>query len=319
MNRLLASQYSKHGHKTHHCNYCHQIFGKEKILKDHLEYCSKFECGKTVFPEKGKTLKFVNFERIHDIPFVIFADFECYLIPVNNKIGKNTKQFQKHEASGFCYLIICFDNNIYKPKMVFYTKKSEDEDIGKIFVESLEKDVKEIYNKFKFPKRMIFGDEDKKDFKHAEKCYACGKEFKDAKEKVRDHCHYTGKYRGAACVSCNSKMKNPKFIPVVFHNLQNYDSHLFIKNLGFTEGNINCIPKTDEKYISFSKDIIVDEFFSKKTLKNVFVKRQLRFIDSYKFMSISLEKLVANLEKDDLKILKLFFENEEDRKLLSRK
>ena len=50
---------------------------------------------------------------------------------------------------------------------------------------------------------------------------------------------------------CNSKMKNPKFIPIYFHNLQNYDSHLFIKNIGATEGIISCIPKTEEKYIYF--------------------------------------------------------------------
>ena len=164
---------------------------------------------------------------------------------------------------------------------------------------------------------MIFRDVDKKDFKYAEKYYACGKEFEN--EKVRDHCHYTGKYRGASCVSCNSKMKNPKFMPVVFHNLQNYDSHLFIKNLGFTRGEINCIPKTEEKYISFSKDIIVDEFVSKETQKTVFVKRQLRFIDSLKFMSSSLEKLVKNLNLNELRVLKRSYKDEEERKLLSQK
>ena len=72
---------------------------------------------------------------------------------------------------------------------------------------------------------------------------------KIVKGKVRDHCHFTGKYRSATHNQCNSRMKKTNFIPVIFHNLQNYDSHLFIKNLGFTEGNINCIPKTEEKYI----------------------------------------------------------------------
>ena len=89
-------------------------------------------------------------------------------------------------------------------------------------------------------------------------------------------------------------MKNPKFIPVIFHNLQNYDSHLFIKNLGVTEGEINCIAKTEEKYISFSKDIVVERFKNKEE-KIIEVKKQLRFIDSFKFMASSLEKLVKNL------------------------
>ena len=161
-------------------------------------------------------------------------------------------------------------------------------------------------------------EEDKKDFKYAEKCYACGIIFSSKVEKVKDHCHYTGKYRGAACISCNSKMKNPKFIPVIFHNLQNYDSHLFIKNLGVTEGEINCIAKTEEKYISFSKDIVVERFKNKEE-KIIEVKKQLRFIDSFKFMASSLEKLVKNLNPDELSILKRFFKNEDKRKLLTRK
>ena len=318
MSRLFSSQCSKKKYKIYVCNYCLQKFGKEEILKEHLEYCSKFECGKTVYPKKGETLKFKNYERMHDIPFIVYADFECYLIPIDEIIGDNTKQFQKHEPSGYCYLIKCFDDNLYKPKLRRYTIKSEDEDVSLKFVKSLEKEIRKIYEKFKFPKRIVFTRENKKDFKYAKKCYACDKKF-EKDDKVRDHCHYTGKYRGAACISCNSKMKNPKFIPVVFHNLQNYDSHLFIKNLGFSEGEINCIPKTEEKYISFSKKIVVGEFFSKKTQEYIQVKRELRFVDSLKFMSSSLDKLVKNLDPDELNILKRFFPCEKERKLLERK
>ncbi len=62
-----------------------------------------------------------------------------------------------------------------------------------------------------------------------------------------DLCHGTGMYRGAACNKCrpNLRMKVPNFIPVLFHNLEGYDSHLFVKTLGLTEGDIRCIPKTD--------------------------------------------------------------------------
>ena len=112
-------------------------------------------------------------------------------------------------------------------------------------------------------------------------------------------------------------MKNPKFIPVIFHNLPNYDSHLFIKNIGLTEGNINCIPKTGEKYISFSKDIVVGEF--PKDGKIIKVKKQLRFIDSFKFMSSGLDRLVKNLDPSELEILKMLYPKEEKRKLLERK
>ena len=319
MSRLFSSQVNRHDGKIYVCNFCLQHFNKEKILEDHLEYCRKFKCGKTVYPKKGEILKFKNYQKMHDIPFIIYVDFECYLMPVNNVIGNHTKQFQKHEPSGYCYLIKCFDDNIYKPKLKIYTKKSEDEDISLKFIKSFEKEIRKIHEKFRFPKIIEMKDEDKKDFENAKNCYACGVKFNEKLEKVRDHCHFTGKYRGAACNECNLKMKKPKFIPVVFHNLKNYDSHLFIKNLGVTEGEINCIPKTEEKYISFSKKIIVGEFFSEKTFEYVQVKRELRFIDSFSFLAKSLENLAKNLGKDDFNNLNLFFEDEEERELLKRK
>ena len=82
---------------------------------------------------------------------------------------------------------------------------------------------------------------------------------------------------------------------MIFHNLSGYDSHLFVKNLGFTEGNIDCIPNNDEKYISFSKEITVGTY-PKKAIdeegctyyKQEPIKYKLRFIDSFKFMSTSL-------------------------------
>ena len=75
--------------------------------------------------------------------------------------------------------------------------------------------------------------------------------------KVRDHCHFTGEYCGAAHNECNLKCTKPLILTVIFHNLQNYDSHLFIKQLSKISGDLSCIPSTEEKYISFSKKIKV--------------------------------------------------------------
>ena len=84
---------------------------------------------------------------------------------------------------------------------------------------------------------------------------------------------------------------------MIYHNQSGYDAHLFVKNLGKTEGNIKCIPNNEEKYISFSKDIVVDEYTNKKGEK---IMHEIRFIDSFKFMASSLEGLVKNLAKSDL-------------------
>ena len=126
---------------------------------------------------------------------------------------------------------------------------------------------------------------------------------KVVKNKVRDHCQYTGKYRGAAFSSCNSKMKKIKFIPVIFHNLQNYDSHLFIKSLGVSEGSINCIPNTEEKYISFTKEIIVDKFQTEKIItEKQFKTRCKENINEYEEVLTPVQALTDNMSEKKYKI-----------------
>ena len=78
-------------------------------------------------------------------------------------------------------------------------------------------------------------------------CHICETPLND--DKVRDHCHLTGKYRGAAHNQCKLNCKLPNFYPVIFHNLSGYDTHLFIKDLAKTPGEINCIAKTEENYV----------------------------------------------------------------------
>ena len=124
---------------------------------------------------------------------------------------------------------------------------------------------------------MIFGEKEKEQFNKETKCWICKGEFDDTADKngykkngkVRDHCHFTGKYRGAAHNECNLNYRKPKFTPVVFHNLSGYDSHLFIKYLGFTTGNIECIPNNEEKYISFTKNIEVGTYTDEKEKLNL--------------------------------------------------
>ena len=110
-------------------------------------------------------------------------------------------------------------------KLVSYTG----EDAAQKFVEMVEEAIKEITN---IPqKKMIFGKEEKEQFDKETKCWICKEKFtNDVKNgKIRDHCHFTGRYRGAAHNLCNLKYRKPNFTPVVFHNLSGYDSHLFIK------------------------------------------------------------------------------------------
>ena len=126
-----------------------------------------------------------------------------------------------------------------------------------------------------------------KDFQSATQCWICQKEFNDEKNpKVRDHCHILGQYRGPAHKTCNTKLAIKPWItpiPVVFHNLKGYDSHLIMQQIHKITGRLSCIPNNTEKYISFSVG-------------------QLKFLDSFQFMGSSLAKLVDATDKDDFKI-----------------
>ena len=133
-----------------------------------------------------------------------------------------------------------------------------------------------------------------------EVCYICRKEFNtddnDKKyHKVKDHCHYTGKYRGAAHDICNLRYKISKEISVVFHNGSTYDYHFIIKNLAEEfEGEFECLGENTEKYITFSLPIKKEITKKDKIIK---ISYKIKFIDSYRLMSTSLSKLVDNLSE----------------------
>ena len=192
---------------------------------------------------------------------------------------------------------------------------SSDEDISQRFISSLAKSIENIYEKFKYKKNLKRLMKDMRAYKASTYCHICEGELLN--DKVADHCHLTGKFRGAAHNKCNLEYRIPKFFPVIFHNLAGYDAHLFVKNLGVAEGKINCIPKNEENYISFTKEIEVDTFESNG--KTISVKRELRFIDSFKIMATSLDSLANNLPDNMFNNLSYFYEEQAKLKLLKRK
>ena len=257
-NRLVGSQKttSKNG-KIFICKKCFTHFTKEELLEKHIRYCSNNETVCVKMPEPNTMLYFKNYYKQLPIPFVVYADFECFTKPMNT-CSPNPKEsynynYQKHEPSGFCFYVKGVVDKKIKP--IIYTKTKEDEDISKVFVEKLTEVTKGIYNDFyRRPKPLRLTQDEQKSFDKAETCHICNKKL--INDKVRDHCHFTGQYRGAAHNSCNLQCRKPMILPVIFHNLQGYDAHLFIKQLARLPGELNCIPSTEEKYISFSKRLM---------------------------------------------------------------
>ena len=90
-------------------------------------------------------------------------------------------------------------------------------------------------------------------------------------DKVRDHCHLTGKYRGPTHNKSNLNLKDKvNFIPIFFHNLAGFDSHLFIKELAESEGNIECLAKNKEDYLSFTRKVKVDEYIKNDKINSIY-------------------------------------------------
>ena len=132
-------------------------------------------------------------------------------------------------------------------------------------MDTLEKNIKDIYKKLAFPKDMIMTRHDDLVYDNSTNCHICNEELRE--DRVCDHCHLSGKFRADAHEVCNLKYKVPTCFPVLFHNLSGYDSHRFIKILEHSEGDISCIPSNEENYISFIKQVIVDKFVNKEGRK----------------------------------------------------
>ena len=320
MSRLVGMQTNKHNGKTHICLNCFNTFSLEKSFKEHIEVCLSNEAVKINMPKKGSFIEFNKFGKKLKVPFVVYADFESYTEHITENVNTDdqqsyTKKYQKHTPSGFCYYIV-YRGGIYK-KPVVYTGPNAAEE----FCKHLEMETRDIYDKyFKNVAPMKITKADLDEWKQTNVCHICEKAISNSGDdiKVKDHCHLTGKYRGAAHQNCNLKYKEPSFIPVVFHNLSGYDAHLFIKQLGVSSGEINCIANTEEKYISFTKKILVgvsDDLSERsktetkgdnKPEKEKDIYLNNRFIDSFKFMSSGLDSLVKNLTdngKDSSKIV----------------
>ena len=134
-----------------------------------------------------------------------------------------------------------------------------------------------------------------------------------------DHCHYTARYRGSAHRNCNLMYRIPSYIPVVFHNLSGYDAHLFIKELGkHLRDMMEVIAKNKEDYISFSIKVPVDKYIDGEGQEKEKLI-ELRFIDSFKFMSSSLDSLIRNLVKGGEKLFEFEKYSELQYELLTRK
>ena len=214
------------------------------------------------------------------MPFKIYADTECLLKRIDIDEGKYTKLYQKHIPNSIGAKLVCIDNKSTLQTIIFAGKGCINKFIKWIFTqqERINQIIKEPFNK-----KLKMTIEDKHNYQNSQDCWICNEKLN--KNKVRDHCHITGNYRGAAHSQCNLKQKIPRKSPLIFHNLENYDGHIIFKELNnFDNISVQVLPKTSEKYMS------------------IIVNRNI-FLDSNQFYKGKLDNHASNLEDKDFKYL----------------
>ena len=271
---------NKDSHMKHVCRRCLTAFSSQPVLVDHIDRCQKQQPTKITFSWKDQ-LKFEDYHMKVPVPIRVYADFECINQPQNTP---NVLFKQIPIAVGY-FVISTFGIYYYA---YFGT------DCTTWFVNRMLTLEKIASKYFKTNIELEITPQEEESFQLAEECWFCENpldmQSTSGDTKVRDHDHLTGKYRGAAHNICNinCKQKSSSFVPIFFHNFSGYDCHLIFEEL-LTEAynqnyNPTIIPKSLENYVSVQVGC-------------------LRFLDSYRFLSSSLNKLVKSL--DNFPIMKL--------------
>ena len=177
----------------------------------------------------------------------MYADFECNLKSGENLEDSYSKKIQNPVPCSFTCKLVFVDDEFTKPIVAFRGENAAYEFIKAIFKEY--QYCKKVMKKH-FNKNLIMSEEEEQ-FQSSNTCWICEKLIDDDDEKVRDHCHITGKFRGAAHWSCNINLQLTKKVPVIFHNLRGYDSHLIFNELKHFDTKTDVIPNRLEKNMAF--------------------------------------------------------------------
>ena len=329
LSRLISNQLSRNSHEKFICDGCLTYFHEQSKLDRHQREDCKHV--KSVLPSdelkqnkygetiKESVLQFEKFEKQLKVPFVVYADFEALLKPIHSDdefdYSKSfTAKCYEHQPYAFAYYIKCsYDDSLSK----FVIYRGDNAEVE--FMSRLESDLVQIYQKYLAVIKPMnnLNDDEKRIFDEARTCHICDK-FLNADDRVRDHDHLTGTFRGAAHSICNIQYKVPNFVPVYFHNLSNYDSHLFVKTMALKQEQVDVIALNKEKYISFTKRVHVGHTFDAKgKFRKIFLR--IRFLDTFRFMASSLEKLGSYLTNDNCRELRRYIVDDDKFRLLRQK
>ena len=308
----FMSTFTKHHGRKYFCLRCLHCCSSARVLENHKQDCLLINGTQAIkMPEAGSKIYFQNQQKMLPAPFVIYADFEAITEKIDScqpSDGQSyTTTYQSHKACSYGYKLVCrYDKRYSKPVETYRGEDCIQKFIMKMLseVEDCQRIVRE-----RFQKPLVMTSQNERDFQISRVCHICERKFTPSKQKVRDHCHITGKYRGAAHSDCNLKwaISAEKLkIPVIFHNLKGYDCHFIMQKIGdLVRQDVNIdvgvIASNFEKYIGFR------------------LGNHLTFKDSFSFMSQSLDRLSSNLGDNEFFYSREAFPNDEQFRLMKKK
>ena len=275
-------------HRTFICRSCLNSYTSENMLMLHKPECENFDIttNRTSMESQIQWKKHFHKNPLYFRTYAVFeADNEIDKSSLGNK---TTIIYRQNPVNNGCRIVSELEDLLQDG----YYESASGYDNVNWFVNVVTKLEDKMAFYFKITKKdIIMMEENEEHLKNNNVCLFCEKIFKS--DKVRDHCHLTGKYRGPADSKCNINVTQDKsnIIPFFFHNFGNYDCHLFFKKLVDRKNDkvkFDIIPETNDEYISVTYDCF-------------------RFIDTCRFLSMSLDGLVKFLNQDVFRILKKNF------------
>ena len=306
-----------HGGMKKICRNCLNCFRSKRTLEEHVKFCAALGLQKTTYPQPASKIEFCNFERMVEVPFRIYADFES-LLPVYNiedpsemkRKMKNksnmtgTTRLNTHKPCGYSFVVVDFEG---KRRMgSHYVIEHEDEDPTERFLKEIIETVEVLTYELKAyqmdaNKNIVITNEQLEAAKLLNLCCFCEKDLFDDETPHRHHNHLPPyNFIGLAHSSCNMKAEMKIEFPIFLHNFGSYDVHFIVQALGkLTESGLvqsaEPIARTSEKFLSLT------------------INKNIKFLDSLQFTLSSLDRLVETMAKDGtdpFKITKAEFEHD---------
>ena len=274
----------------------------------HIGFCQQNKPAVVRMPQKTSFV-YKKIQSRWFAPIVGFFDLESIIESVsgcrNNPQKAETRIIELHKPCSYAMLFVGQDE--VEP---FHFECESGAGIMSKFVESLERIAKKEHNAKQ--RNLYFNGEPPYSKEDAEECWICEEALENTTENrtVLDHCHFTGQFLGWAHNSCNINRKFLNYTPLFAHNLSNYDLHHVILALqGSNMSNtISIIPSTDEKFIAIEIGVLVKMRPDKNGVEKP-VYEHIRLLDSFRFMSSSLDTLANNLPADEFSLLENYFKD----------